>query len=46
VTITHKSSILALASHLIVLDRGKVVAQGPAEQILRAGDAGRAAQQT
>ena len=46
VTITHKSSILALASHLIVLDRGKVVAQGPAEQILRTGDAGRAAQQT
>ena len=43
VTITHKSSILALASHLIVLDKGKVVAQGPTEQILRSGEAGRAA---
>jgi ATP-binding cassette subfamily C protein LapB len=43
VTITHKSSILALASHLIVLDKGKVVAQGPTEEILRSGQAGRAA---
>jgi len=34
VTITHKASVLALASRLIVLDKGKVVAQGPAEQIL------------
>jgi ABC-type molybdate transport system ATPase subunit len=35
--------MLALASHLIVLDRGKVVAQGPAEQIIQAQQAQRAA---
>ena len=35
VMITHKSSVLSLASRLIVLDRGKVVAQGPTDQMLR-----------
>jgi ATP-binding cassette subfamily C protein LapB len=40
VMITHKSSVLSLASRLIVLDRGKVVAQGPTDQLLRPGACG------
>jgi ATP-binding cassette subfamily C protein LapB len=43
VMITHKSSVLSLASRLIVLDRGKVVAQGPTDQLLRPGAAAPAA---
>ena len=34
VTVTHKSSLLALTTHLIVLDKGRVVAQGPTEQVM------------
>lgn len=45
VTITHKSSVLSLATHLIVMDKGKVVAQGPADQIMRAGQTARSAAQ-
>jgi ATP-binding cassette subfamily C protein LapB len=34
VAVTHKSSLLSLATHLIVLDKGRVAAQGPAEQFV------------
>ncbi len=39
VLITHKPSMLELVDRVIVLDRGRLVAQGPKDKILRAGGA-------
>lgn len=36
VLVTHRSSLLTLADRLIVLDKGKVVADGPRDQVLQA----------
>ena len=36
VLITHRSSLLSLVDRLIIIDRGKVVADGPKEQVLAA----------
>jgi ATP-binding cassette subfamily C protein LapB len=33
--ITHRYSLLALVDRIIVMDRGRIVADGPREQILR-----------
>lgn len=46
VVVTHRSSLLDLATRVIVLDEGKVVADGPREQVLddlKNGRVGRAA---
>jgi ATP-binding cassette, subfamily C, bacterial LapB len=39
VLITHKPSMLELVDKVIVLDRGRLVAQGPKDKVLRAGGA-------
>ncbi|WP_119157523.1 type I secretion system permease/ATPase [Caldimonas tepidiphila] len=39
--VTHRTSLLPLATRVIVIDQGKVVADGPREQILQALAAGR-----
>jgi ATP-binding cassette subfamily C protein LapB len=36
VLITHKPSLLALVERIVVLDAGKVVADGPKEKVLQA----------
>ena len=36
VGVTHKSSMLALVDRVVVLEAGKVVADGPREEVLRA----------
>ncbi|HEX2545953.1 MAG TPA: type I secretion system permease/ATPase [Ramlibacter sp.] len=46
VLVTHRSTLLDLATRVVVLDEGRVVADGPREQVmndLRAGRVGRAA---
>jgi ATP-binding cassette subfamily C protein LapB len=34
--VTHRDSLLALVSHLIVMDAGRVVAHGPRDKVVRA----------
>lgn len=41
VLVTHRTSLLPLATRVIVIDQGRVVADGPREQILQALAAGR-----
>ena len=41
ILVTHRSSLLPLATRVIVIDQGKVMADGPREQILQALAAGR-----
>jgi ATP-binding cassette, subfamily C, bacterial LapB len=41
--VTHRTSLLPLATRVIVLDQGRIVADGPREQILEALAAGRVA---
>jgi len=41
VLITHRSSMLSLVDRLIVLDRGKVVADGPKDEVVQALKGGR-----
>ncbi len=36
ILVTHRSSLLTLADRLVVLDRGKLVADGPRDQVLQA----------
>ncbi len=36
ILVTHRASLLSLADRLIILDRGKVVADGPRDEVLRA----------
>jgi ATP-binding cassette subfamily C protein LapB len=36
ILITHRSSLLSLVDRLIIIDSGKVVADGPKEQVLAA----------
>jgi ATP-binding cassette subfamily C protein LapB len=36
ILITHRSSMLSLVNRLIVIDNGRVVADGPKDQILKA----------
>jgi ATP-binding cassette, subfamily C, bacterial LapB len=46
VIVTHRSSLLTMAQRLVVLDQGRVVADGPREQVmaaLAAGQVGKAA---
>ena len=38
--ITHRTSLLKLVDRIIILDRGKVIAQGPRDDVLRAVAAG------
>ena len=45
VIVTHRSSLIELATRILVVDDGKVVADGPREEVieaLRAGRVGRA----
>jgi ATP-binding cassette, subfamily C, bacterial LapB len=37
VLVTHKPSMLDLVDRVIVLERGRIIAQGPKEQVMRAG---------
>ena len=39
--VTHRASLLTLAPRLVVLDNGKVVADGPKEQVLQALSGGK-----
>ena len=41
IMVTHRASLLALADRLIVMDKGKVVADGPKEEVLNALAAGK-----
>ncbi len=41
ILVTHRTSLLPLATRVIVIDQGRVVADGPREQILQALAAGR-----
>ena len=41
VLVTHRTSLLPMATRLIVIDQGRVVADGPREQIMQALAAGR-----
>ena len=41
ILVTHRTSLLPLATRVIVIDQGKVMADGPREQILQALAAGR-----
>jgi ATP-binding cassette subfamily C protein LapB len=46
VLVTHRSSLLDLATRVVVLDEGRIVADGPREQVMAdlvAGRVGRAA---
>ncbi|HEU4460599.1 MAG TPA: type I secretion system permease/ATPase [Methylibium sp.] len=43
VLVTHRTSLLPMATRVIVIDGGKVVADGPREQIMQALQAGRIA---
>jgi ATP-binding cassette, subfamily C, bacterial LapB len=43
VLVTHRTSMLALVQRVIVIDGGKVVADGPRDQILAALQSGRIA---
>jgi ATP-binding cassette subfamily C protein LapB len=45
VLVTHKPSMLALVERLVVLDGGRVVADGPRDQVLRALTPGAGGQQ-
>jgi ATP-binding cassette, subfamily C, bacterial LapB len=40
VLITHRSTLLKLVDRIIILDRGKIIAQGPRDDVLRAVAAG------
>ncbi|CAN8140998.1 hypothetical protein THIOSC15_2650005 [uncultured Thiomicrorhabdus sp.] len=45
ITITHRTSLLNLVERIIVLDKGRVIADGPKDQVmeaLRQGQVGRA----
>jgi ATP-binding cassette subfamily C protein LapB len=39
--VTHRASLLSLAPRLIVLDNGKVVADGPKDQVMQALSGGK-----
>ena len=39
--VTHRASLLTLAPRLIVLDNGKIVADGPKEQVMQALSGGK-----
>lgn len=41
IVVTHRASLLTLVSRLIVLDNGRIVADGPKEQVLEALSGGR-----
>ncbi len=43
VLVTHRTSLLALATRVIVIDGGKVVADGPRDRIMEALSSGRIA---
>jgi ATP-binding cassette subfamily C protein LapB len=43
VLVTHRTSMLSFVDRVIVIDQGKVMADGPREQILQALGAGRIA---
>jgi ATP-binding cassette subfamily C protein LapB len=43
VLITHRTSLLELVDRIIILERGRIVADGPKSRILRAGNAAAAA---
>ena len=40
VLVTHRASLLSFVKRVIILDRGRVVADGPREEILKALTAG------
>jgi ATP-binding cassette subfamily C protein LapB len=41
VMVTHRMSLLALADRVIVLDQGRIVADGPRDEILEAINSGK-----
>jgi ATP-binding cassette subfamily C protein LapB len=41
VMVTHRMSLLALVDRVIVLDRGRIVADGPKDAVLQALNAGK-----
>lgn len=41
IVITHRTSLLELVDRIIVLDAGKIVADGPKEQVIKALRQGR-----
>ena len=41
IIVTHRNSLLELANRVIVLDDGKVVADGPRDQVIQALQGGR-----
>jgi ATP-binding cassette subfamily C protein LapB len=43
VLVTHRTSMLALVDRVVVIDGGKVVADGPRDRVLEALQAGRIA---
>jgi len=43
VLVTHRTSMLAFVDRIIVIDQGKIVADGPRESIMQALAAGRIA---
>ncbi|MCC2665569.1 MAG: transporter, transrane region:ABC transporter:Peptidase bacteriocin processing, partial [Geminicoccaceae bacterium] len=46
ILVTHRASLLSLVERLIVLDAGRVVADGPKDEVLKALAAGRIRAQT
>jgi ATP-binding cassette, subfamily C, bacterial LapB len=38
--VTHRASLLKLVDRVIIMDRGKIVAQGPRDDVLRASAVG------
>ncbi len=46
ILVTHRSSLLSLADRLLVLDQGKLVADGPREQVIQALNQGQLKQAT
>ncbi|CAN6484472.1 unnamed protein product [Victoria cruziana] len=43
VLVTHRTSMLSFVDRIIVIDQGKIVADGPRERIMQALQAGRIA---
>jgi ATP-binding cassette subfamily C protein LapB len=41
VVVTHRNTLLDLADRIIVIDEGRIVADGPYEQVIEALKAGR-----
>jgi ATP-binding cassette subfamily C protein LapB len=44
ILVTHRTALLALVDRLIVMDRGRIMADGPKEQVIEALRSGRVGQ--